>query len=193
MAGKYCQHSCYVKGHFKDIPIAQRLSEKSIRRENGCIEWTGALTNGYGYLGVKGKGKRAHVLAYEVYKGPIPPGLFVCHHCDNRKCLNPHHLFLGTPTDNAQDAVKKGRWIRGSRVGSSKLKQSDIEEIFLLRSQGWTQRAIADKFGVTNGLISMILSGKRWKYSKLHEYFPPKDLRYVPVQSEDPSKTFSLR
>ncbi|MDO7847580.1 HNH endonuclease [Hymenobacter sp. M29] len=82
-----------------------------VRKKEGCWEWTGYKNpKGYGYLMVKaGKPTGAHRFSYELHKGPIPKGLFVCHTCDNPVCSNPDHLFLGTVKDNTQDMVKKGR------------------------------------------------------------------------------------
>jgi hypothetical protein len=75
-----------------------------------CWIWTAStFDNGYGQLKVRGKNRKAHRLAYEIQAGPIPEGLSVCHHCDNRPCIRLDHLFLGTPKENEQDKIAKGR------------------------------------------------------------------------------------
>lgn len=79
-------------------------------RADGCWEWTGARGRaGYGYFSIKDRRFFAHRLAFALVNGPIPPGLFVCHRCDNPPCCRPDHLFLGTTRDNVVDAMRKGR------------------------------------------------------------------------------------
>lgn len=79
-------------------------------KESGCIEWIGGKDpNGYGRFSLSGKGDYAHRASYEIFKGPIPTGLCVCHKCDNPRCVNPDHLWLGTQTENIKDRDAKGR------------------------------------------------------------------------------------
>lgn len=91
-------------------PLADRLLFRSVLTETGCREYTGWRNqSGYGRIKVAGKMPYAHRVAYEVWVGPVPEGLCVCHHCDNPACINPDHLFVGTATDNMRDMWAKGR------------------------------------------------------------------------------------
>lgn len=91
--------------------LLERFHENIVRiPESGCWIWMG-FTNpkGYGLLTVNSKNKFSHRLSWELHNGTIDSGLLVCHRCDIPPCVNPDHLFLGTPKDNAQDMIKKGR------------------------------------------------------------------------------------
>lgn len=99
-------------------PVEERFWEK-VNKSAECWEWTASLTRGgYGQFHVRVNGKwaprRVHRVAWEFVNGPIPDGLYLCHKCDNRKCLRPDHMFLGTAADNSKDAAAKGRTYRAS-------------------------------------------------------------------------------
>lgn len=117
-----------------ETPIRYRFLEKiEFDALTGCWLWTGARhPQGYGFIKRKdGTQLRAHRVAYELAYGPIPPGLQVCHRCDNPRCIRPGHLFLGTARDNAADMVAKGRAARnaGERNGGALLTRPQVVQI----------------------------------------------------------------
>jgi len=108
-----------------------KLPERyAINEETGCWEWNGKLLAGYGVFRWNSKQQKAHRASYEQYKGAIPDGYFVCHSCDNPKCVNPDHLWVGTQSDNIKDAVRKGRVKVPSRKGkkNSPERRAQISE-----------------------------------------------------------------
>lgn len=129
----------------------------------GCHLWTGTPLSGYGVFTADGVTYKAHRLAYILYKGAIPTKLLVCHSCDNRLCVNPDHLFLGTIQDNMDDRNNKGRQARGER-SHSKLKNQDILVIRELSRIGVSQRRIAKRLGVGKSTINSILNGHNWTH-----------------------------
>lgn len=139
--------------------------------DTGCWEWIGGKRDGrYGAFKLNGKNYRPHRLVYEWFNNKkIPNNLLICHKCDNPKCVNPEHLFLGTNQDNADDMVKKGRSSNGDdRKGENnlgnKLKNNDVLEIRKLIKEGLTNIEIAKKYNVHHATISLIRLEKTWNH-----------------------------
>lgn len=127
---------------------------------NDCVVWTKCRSeSGYGLIKHEGKKKRAHRVAYENSFGPIPNGLFVLHKCDNRACVNPEHLFLGTQADNMEDmdSKKRRKTLRGTENPKAKLSE---EAAAYIKQSKETHRHLAKKFGVSTQPIYRIKSGK---------------------------------
>lgn len=131
----------------------QRFLAKVRKVESGCHEWEAGLSRtGYGKFYFRGVvGSQAHRAAYELFVAPVPQGQHVLHKCDNRKCVNPRHLFLGTTADNVADMDRKNR--RGTK---SQLTYQDVEVIRDMLAADLPQQMIAKKFGVDQTTISRI-------------------------------------
>ena len=149
--------------------LAERLARRTVITPSGCHEWTGYChpTRGYGQigLGVRSAGiGETHRVAYELAHGPIPPGMFVCHRCDNPPCVNPDHLFLGTHTDNMRDMVTKGRGsgARGLRNHNARLTDEQVQEIRAQYVPGVNASKIARRFGISRQYVRELAQGK-WR------------------------------
>ena len=92
-----------------DENVKARFFDKFDKVDSGCWEWNATLRNGYGALKVEKKTCGAHRVSWMIHNGNIPSGVCICHRCDNPKCVNPAHLFMGTHSDNMKDAYEKGR------------------------------------------------------------------------------------
>jgi hypothetical protein len=155
----------------------ERFTSKYIVNEaTGCWEWmTGLDQCGYGqfHSNVISSGK-AHRWAYTHYVGDIGDGMGVLHKCDNRRCVNPEHLFLGTQKDNVRDAMSKGRAtcqnyrtftpMLGESHPQAKLNNQSVLEIMSLHRGGASNVAIALLYGVNHSQIANIVNGKKWNH-----------------------------
>jgi len=107
---------------------------------------------------IKNRAHLAHRCAWEFKHGRPAPDLFVCHHCDNKLCVDPDHLFLGTHSDNMRDMHAKGRGISGENHPWAKLSD---EEVAAIRAARGTQRQIAEAFGISQGHVSRLKMGQQ--------------------------------
>ena len=129
---------------------AGHLLARTITTEAGCMEYQGCIQgNGYSRATIERVADYGHRHMYRLKHGSIPDGMDVCHSCDNRKCINPDHLFLGTRADNMADAVAKGRQARGSMLPQTKLTALVSAEIVVLAKQGHQSKNIAAQFGIS--------------------------------------------
>jgi len=135
-----------------------------------CWEWQGATVAGYGnlYVGPFAKGnvvtRRAHRIAWEMTYGSIPVKMWVLHKCDNRLCVNPAHLFLGSPAQNSADMVRKNRQARGETHSQSKLTEDNVREIRLMVFSGQSQGDVAKKFDIDPSTVSNIITRRTWNF-----------------------------
>ncbi len=145
------------------------LNSARFNVSNGCIEWTGAVaTSGYGVIHWKGVPTLVHRIAWELEHGKIPDGLWVLHRCDNKICIKPGHLFLGTQRDNNKDCWEKGRVRRGERHRNAKLKEWQVLEI---ARSGDRYSVLAARYGVSWEAVREIKLGRNWTWlTKLHRH-----------------------
>lgn len=145
--------------------LADRLLDKVEYDTNGgCWLWRGTTRSGYGLLVVDHRPKGAHRLSYQEFRGAIPSGMFVCHRCDQPLCINPAHLWLGTPAENSADMATKGRVVppRGEKNGRAKLSSGVVAKIRHRLASGETQRSVAKSLGLDPSTISDINTGRSW-------------------------------
>lgn len=155
-----------------------------VRKSGGdeCWTWTGRLNeSGYGTLDIEGRAERAHRLSWILSEGPIPENICVLHHCDNRACVRPDHLFLGTRGDNARDMASKGRQSvqmhperrpicplelkpRGEGHGMSRLTDDQVLDIRARRAAGEMLSDLAAEYGVAKTTICAITTGTTWRH-----------------------------
>ena len=143
-----------------------------IRRLGKCWKWrVGKTADGYGELWLaKAAGVfRAHRVAWVISNGPIPTDLFVLHHCDNRDCCNPQHLFLGTNADNMQDAARKGRIANGEKRWNAKLTAKQVRAIrkdYIPNNRARGMHGLANRWGVNQRTIYDIIHHRTWSHVK---------------------------
>src|SRR3990167_4995556 len=151
----FCSRSCQYDS--LRIPLGQRFWTK-VKKTTSCWEWIAGHRKGYGAVAINHSfNAPAHRVAWELSNGAIPPSLLVLHHCDNKNCVNPKHLFLGTVQDNKRDEVKKHRHAFGERNGAAQITEAIALAIRQHRAHGMPIKTIANKFQVTKSLIDNVV------------------------------------
>lgn len=168
----------YVSGHHsrysKDQQAMSFWNKVAITANDDlCWEWQGALgNNGYGNKMWNGQYRKAHQIAWMYPDYVIPDGMIICHSCDNRKCCNPKHLFLGTYQDNTDDMIAKGRQAigdkvsnKGEKAGMHKLTNEQVIYIRERYAKGdISQKDLAKEMGMSKSMIGYIVNRNAWKH-----------------------------
>lgn len=143
---------------------------RRVEKTDGCWLWCGTIrSNGYGSIQEAGKGSKSlsvHRVSYMLHKGSISDGLVVMHSCDNKRCVNPDHLSVGTHGDNARDAIAKGLYQKvqpvGEANGKSKLTVKDVE--FIRSNPDRSLVQLAKDLGVSPNCVRAVRIGRTWSH-----------------------------
>lgn len=158
--------NCSRKLRTSSIDIKKKFwSYINIKDKDDCWEWQKSTNSrGYGIICIGNKKRESsHRYAYRITHGEIPEGLLVLHHCDNKKCCNPKHLYIGTYKDNSNDAIGRDRQAKGESHGNHKLTENQVSEI---RTSLLDCNELSLKYKVTKGVIYRIKNYKSWKHVK---------------------------
>jgi hypothetical protein len=156
----------FIHGHNAQQDLTTRFWSKVVK-DDGCWEWQGTRnSNGYGMIGVDHQSRYTHRVSWELANGSIPDGLEICHRCDNRRCVRPDHLFLGTRRDNVRDMWAKGRGNprapRGAAHHEAKVTPQMSADILALYERGWTVSALARQYDIDRHTVRRVLQGNHW-------------------------------
>lgn len=153
---------------FRKSSLLERFHAGYAKTDGGCWNWIGARVNKrwpYGILRSEKKTILAHRLSWETHnEQSIPEGLVVCHRCDNPRCVNPDHLFLGTRMENTKDRQSKGRGVKGENTRHAKLTEENVKQIRKLSVEGTPGTKLAVAFGVSINSIYVIVNKTAWKH-----------------------------
>ena len=171
--------------------VARKLAERCFDVD-GC--WVFGADGGYRTISTPTGTRKAHRVSYEIFCGPVPDGLNVCHHCDRPACVNPSHLFVGTNSDNVRDMLRKGRGKsqidsrqshfkagrapRGEEASGAILTEPLVKEILLSAANGELTIAIARRHGVNRTTVQRLLRGETWRHLPRPPGLPRDSGRY---------------
>jgi hypothetical protein len=151
----------------KPVKNPTALFWSMVSRGDGCWEWTGPLSRGYGVFGCNGKHVKAHRYAWEdANDAPVPPGVHVLHDCDNPRCVRPDHLHLGTHGDNMREMIARRRRVpTAEKNNAHKLSASDVVEIRRAYGSGEANSTqLGQKYGVAAAYVLRVVKRKAWAY-----------------------------
>lgn len=176
---RFCSNNCRLIAMKTAAATAdgqkQRFMLKVATGQDGtCWRWIGAFNqNGYGYFLLGGRLMHAHRASYALFRGDVPKDKNVCHACDNRWCVNPDHLWIGTQRQNVHDAMAKGRSVPPPRTDWrnrikphhwQRLSVDQAKEIIRRLARGEKHELIAQDFGINSRTVSKIKLGQRWPH-----------------------------
>lgn len=146
--------------------LAERFWNKVRKQgDDQCWEWAGYRNHhGYGVVKIGNLLRRSNRVVWELTYGSIPEGMCVCHRCDNPSCCNPNHLFLGTPKDNSDDKMRKGRCHRGEEVSQHKLTVELVKTIRSEVRKGASCRSVAKRYGIAPATADQAVRRVTWKW-----------------------------
>lgn len=143
------------------------MEKVEVLDSESCWNWKGSLgglREQRARFGLFGKNRAAARVMWILLHGEIPKGLNVCHKCDNPKCVNPNHLFLGTQIDNILDCKNKGRIAKGEQHHKTHLTNEQVSEIRSLPKKQGLNQILAKKFGISSDQVCKIRNGKYWRH-----------------------------